>query len=553
MVVESLVAMPINPAPRSPSSGWLTSVILLVTALAFAAIHMAPYEAKYRSEHPEWLFTGTLSGTIDAIQYRSWMRRAPAEGMIVANWFTAEPNRPHLPVAMYFFLGWIAERLGAQPEWVSAYVGGILAFAMVFVTYGIVRLFLPRGSPTWWAFYIILLGGGLGAHLKLLARFPWAQENPILKRLVVDALASRAHVFEDYRGHYVVTCLGDTHFLAVWLITLTCTSATYLALRSKAVAAVPGLFALYFAATFLHVYEAFTLSAAAVAIAGCLWRKSLLGPAQLALLAAGPLGACTCLAWILALQSRSGIPMPTWRGNDVLISILLLSYPLGWIFVSWGARSLWNRGGVDECFLFGWLAGCTLVTLSGPFFPFPDRGTVAFNFPLYLLAGSAYFASHRRVPWWGAVLAVVLCGATPAWYLASRWVDASAPPAPPRFVSDAHRPLLEALRRANADDILVCPQESIRWIAPEYPGRHYCAHFFLTVNFARKRDLMVRCYTLPPEECLQFLNGIGARYFFVPASREPLRYKDAPGFETVVETTVGTLYRIQSAKPSDPP
>ena len=83
----------------------------------------------------------------------------------------------------------------------------------------------------WAVFLALLLGGGLGAHLKILSSLAAFTQNAILDRMLVSPV--RAHpLFEDHRGNYIFITLFDTHYLLNWLFACAAVVSLYLNLRS---------------------------------------------------------------------------------------------------------------------------------------------------------------------------------------------------------------------------------------------------------------------------------------------------------------------------------
>jgi hypothetical protein len=150
------------------------------------------------------------------------------------------------------------------------------------------------------------------------------------------------------------------------------------------------------------------------------------------------------------------------------------------------------------------------------------------------------------VGWALVIIVVLLLGSTP-WYIAEGWLTRTrfTEDQPHKFLSSAHHNVIDALEsRAGPGDVLVADQPTLRWLAPEYPGLHYAGHFFLTTNFASKRDSLAAFWLASPEEQAAFLHGRNARWLFVPQEIDPLRFEAVPGLRPVIRERVGTLFEF---------
>jgi hypothetical protein len=469
----------------------------------------------------------------------------------VDNRFTTEPNRPHLFVAFYWVIGKTAQLLHVTPERVYAYVGVPLAFVLVLLLYATVRYFLPGSHAAWWTFLAILLGGGLGAHMKIANELAPLQQLPLFRQLVTDPLNS-APVFEEYRSHYVVKTLLDSHFLLIWIVSLASVLAFYASIRRGTLARHALAASLFAGSTFLHVYEGVTLMAIAAGIAVCSWPlREYRGAIVRALLVCGVatgLSYAVLVHWI----SQAGIPMSTWRAVNVLFATLLIAYPVAFGLIAWGWRDYWRTAGLHERMLVGWALGCTALTLSAPFYPYPDRGTMTMQVPLTLIAGAIYFARWPRLSWKALLVGVALMGATPLWLVARSWKHTGfREDTPFMFLNAAHRDVLSTLAaQATAADVLVADGADLLWLAPTFPGRHYAGHFFLTVDYDRKQRELERLLTTASAEDAKFVTDGGFRWLFVNSAQHPERFAALAGFTTRARTAVGWLFEVR--RPATP-
>jgi len=522
---------------RIPFSVWVIAVLA-------ALLHMAPYWRAQKQAGPGWSFTGNISVSPDFIQYRSWFRQAQEAGVIVENKLTSEPNRPHIPVLPYYATGKISSWTNWAPEFVFAYAGSLFAFGLTIVLFWTVREFLTSTHAVWWVFLSLMIGGGLGAHCKILANLQAARDNALVNKLIIVPVESWP-IFEDYRSHYVFITLFDSHFTLAWLLGVMALLALYLALQRFSPLRLGTAVFLFGFSTLMHVYEGVLWIVVTASIGYVLQVKKLLDRKATLTLAACGLAAAACLGWVAYLHAQSGIPMPIWRSINILISILLMAYPLAWGILAWGLAGYWRKAGLKECFLLGWALGCVLVTLSGPFYQFPDRGTMTLPVPIFIMAGAIYFSYYKRVSARAALIAVLVMGATPVWALAKLWVHTGRlnPEATYMFNHTAHREMVDLLKtRAGSNDILMAQPPNVLWLAPEYPGRHYAGHFALTVNYDGKLSRMDRFFESTPEEQASFLRQQRIRFLYVDAKKDASRLGAVPGLNLLKSASIGALY-----------
>jgi hypothetical protein len=534
--------------------GLLSRVPLAVLAVAMltALLHILPYWHAQTQTPPGWTFTGNVASNPDYMQYRVWMRQAEQTGILVSNKFTAEPNAPYLPVFLYYALGQVSEWTLVSPELVYAYAGSLFAFVLTILLFFIVRRFMPTSYQSWWVFLAVLFGGGLGAHLRLLANFDFVKNNFLLGQTLVEGLAWPT--FENYRGNYIFSSLFDTHFLSIWVLSAAAVFALYLALNQSSFRHMLLAAFLFAAATLLHLYEGVTLIAIMAGVALLSARKGMLSRSALATMAACALAVAIAFGWQFLLYRSSGLPTPTWRGVNILFSTLLISYP-AWVLIVWGLADYWRQASFDQVFLLGWALGCTALTLSGPFYPYPDRGTMTLQIPLYIIAGAIYFSHRPRVTLIPAVLAILVLAATPIWTLAFQWRSTNfTPDEPSMFLSTAHREIVDALgRQASANDLLVVDKTDFPWktddlwLAPEYPGKLYCGHFFLTPDYEDKCARVNRFFDNPVAQAA-FLQDKGIRFVYVSKKDDPSRFENVPGLVQIKSEAIGSLFEFtQSA------
>src|SRR4030042_2854024 len=105
--------MPKSFLSRIPLSVWVIAVLA-------ALLHLAPLWRAQLQTPPGWTFSGNVNGSPDYMQYRVWMRQTQETGILVANKFTNEPNKPHLLVVLYYAFGKASDWLNITPELVYA-------------------------------------------------------------------------------------------------------------------------------------------------------------------------------------------------------------------------------------------------------------------------------------------------------------------------------------------------------------------------------------------------------------------------------------------------
>ena len=222
-----------------------------------------------------------------------------------------------------------------------------------------------------------------------------------------------------------------------------------------------------------------------------------------------------------------------------------MAYPISWALIAWGGIEYWRRGGLDARFILGWVLGCTIVTLSGPFFPYPDRGTLTMQVPLAIAGGVIFFSRWSAVSARQAVVLAVVCGATPLWLAARTWhFSGFRTDAPFQYVNASHRAARDAfLAAADTSQVFLADTPDLLWLAPAFPGRLYIGHFFLTVDFASKISEL-RAALADPARMPALLTKSRADLLFVNASHDPQRFLGVPGLVPLAREDVGWLFRV---------
>lgn len=529
---------------RIPRWVWLVAV-------AVAVGRMVPYAVAEWRTPPGWTFTGNLSLSPDYMQYRTWSRQTQDEGVVVTNRFTAEANRPFLPVPLYWSIGQLSRVTGMTPEWVYAWLGVPFAIALVVLLFAITRRFLAPVVAVRWTLATLILGGGLGAVLLYIRETPALASWHPFYLLVVEPMSgpARAVPFEGFRGNYVVTALFDTHFLTYWVAALVAVMGLTNAVLDWSRRRMLVLAVLFAAATLLHVYEGITLLAISAGVVVAATRRGFPWQRGAAVLLAGGIAVAACLGWVFLLHQRSGLPAPTWRGLALPPMIVLLAFPVTWLLVAVGGGRWWREGRLEAAVLLGWAGGCLAIVLSGPFFPYPDRGTMTLQVPMLLIAAAIYFRDRLQVRPLHAALLVLLAGSSLAWQVRRVRRDQFKPDEPYQWVSESHQRVIALLAdHGRPSDLLVADEAALRWLGPEYVGRHHAGHFFLTVNYEAKRDALER-FLQSDDHAAQarFLRETGATWLFVPPAHDPARFGTLPGVTPAISEPVGTLFRVDTA------
>lgn len=524
---------------RPPLAVW-------AVALFAALLHMLPWLHAAQVTPEGWQFTGNVTVSPDAMQYRVWMRQALEQGPVVDDRFTTEPSGRFLPVAYYWMVGRLGQLTGLGPEWANAWLGAPLAALLAVLCFLTARYFLGRGALTWVVFLGVLFGGGLTAHLKLLRRVPALAELPVVGSLVDAAYLRDAPTFEDSRFHYLIRTLFDSHFVLIWLWTLAGLVGFFFALKRPAPWKPVAVALAFVGLTLLHIYEGVTV----LAVMGCVtllcWRKGLaVRPAVTTFVLSSVLVGAT-LAGLFLLQKSSGLPFPTWAAPSFPVANILLAFPLGWALAAAGSFVLWRDASLEACFLLGWTAACTAMLLSHPYYPYHDRGAVTLQVGLHVLAGAAFLSLGGRADLKAIALAVVVFAAAPV-YVTKRWWDVTRfdAGAPWLFLSPEDQRAVELLsERGRPEELLLADDRDYRWLCPDFRGRSYDAHFFLTVDFEAKRE-RTRAFFEDPVAEAALLEELGVDYLFVNQRHEPARFAALGGLTPLFEGDRGTLFSVE--------
>jgi hypothetical protein len=521
--------------------GWVWAVALIA-----ALLHIAPFWRASLAAPDGWTFTGNLSSSPDYMQYRAWSRQTQVEGPLVSNRFTTTPNDRHLPVFIYWGIGNASRLTGISPEWVYDYLGSILTFAFAILLYAMIRHFMRDRRGAGWVFVLALFGGGLGAYLRFLQEWGWARSNYLIDHVLLEPLVGEAGavVFEEYRGNYIVQAILDTHFMAFWLISTVAVLSYYFTLRSFSARRLIVTAAIFGLGTLLHVYEGVTLLSIALGVTIVCWARGVSGRTLLTTFFTCCAAVFVALLPLVIAYRGSGLPAPSWRGLTVHAPVIVLAYPAALLLIAIGLRRYWDETGFDGAFLIGWAFGCLALTLSGPFFPYPDRGTMTLQIPLFIIAGTIYFTRWQRMTPVAFIVALVLMAATPVrMFITQIGRTDFSPTEPYKFLSAAETTTLRELdARAGRDDVLLADQDNLRWLAPAYPGVVWAGHFFLASDFDAKQAELARFYLAPPDSQATFLRERGVRFAYIDREHDPARFAQLPGMRLVHEDSFGALF-----------
>ncbi len=183
--------------------------------------------------------------------------------------------------------------------------------------------------------------------------------------------------------------------------------------------------------------------------------------------------------------------------------------------------------------------------MSGPFYPYPDRGTLTMSVPLFIVGALIYGQRFGRPSRRAALVAIAVLGALPLWQFSRSWYFSRfRPEAPFMYITRDHRAVIDSLAaRASTSDVLLAEPDDLLWIAPEHPGRFYVGHFFLTVSYLAKNERLQRALA-EPDSLPAVLDSAGAQWLYVKSTRDRERIARVPGLTTVLETAPGTLFRV---------
>jgi hypothetical protein len=358
-------------------------------------------------------------------------------------------------------------------------------------------------------------------------------------------LQQNMQLWEDFRPNYVFRTLFDPHFLAIWLATTAAVLALHAALRQQTAGRLLAAGILSGLTTAIHIYEGPLLVVIALAVALMLTLKRIPWRAWLPACLSCTLGAILTAGALVLVFRRADLPLPDWAPEPVLFASVALAYPLAWIPMLLGLGSWWRAADRDRCFLAGWALGCAVLTLSGPLYPYSDRGPMTWAIPLYVIAAGIWLERKGRLSGGVLVAAILIGGLTPLGDLRGRWqVAGFTTEVPARFVGPEHRELIAALTRDDGpDDILLTDRREYFWIAPDFRGRTWHGNYFNTPQWQQKRVAVEAFLATPDDTARQrFLGASGARFLYVPAQWQPESFDRLPGLRLMVRNAVGTLY-----------
>ena len=525
------------------------SVPLAVVCIIAALVHLGPFIAADLLTPPGWTFTGNVSMSPDYMPYRIWMRTSQETGLLVRNNFTGEPNRPHLLVLVYWSFGQIARITGLRPETVYELAGCIFAFALTWLIWCAVAHFGRSRLEKLWTLAAIMLGGGLASHAKLLRGGEGLSVTPTTSVTPARALEA-VHTLESYRGTYVLSTLLDTHYLIIWTGALLAVLMAYQTFRRPTATRWIATLALFSVVTLIHIYDGFALVAIIAASLFVFWRLGLPVRRPFILLVAGSIAIGAVALWQIWLWRSSGLPLPTWTEIPMLFSAVLAGYPLAFALIAWGGVEFARRSHFGGAYLLAWALGLLALMLSGPFYPYTTRAAITLSIPLYLIAARVYFRDRTSMPLTHGIVAAVVLFAFPV-YLANNWARALRfePTKTHIWVNPNHLEVIDYLKKhASPDDLLVVDRAQPawktddRWLAPEYPGRLYAGHFFLTVDYDAKRRRVIEFYhNSSAEERVAFLRHTHIRWVFAGSENDLAQLRATPGVVVRLSFPEGSL------------
>lgn len=519
---------------------------MVLAALIAAAIHLLPLGLAQRNTPDGYRFTGVLIPNPDMMQYQIWMREAGRSGIIVRNSLTTEANRPYLPVPFYWVIGKTARLTGVSPDLLYRFYGALFAALFAGATLLVVWRSFPTPHQRRWTYAVFLIGGTLTALIRLIV-----YQTPLhgMHFIKYTLMMGRGVIpgFEKSRSEFSVNLLFDPHYLLLWLLVMASIAACYRLLEQRTPARLLTALLIVPLTIFVHIHQIVLLTAIFASIAFLLYARGLLDRSRAVALLACWLPGLIVAAAVARIQSHSGLPFPEWRSGATPISYVMLGYPAALVALGWGLRGYWLRAGVRECVLLGWILGCALITLSGPFYPFPHRGLLTVQLPLTLVAASIYFAARPRLapPVMAALVVLMIpmpLATLPNKLKATRFSAGRSyswmTPAQDSVVAR-----VSSLARPN--DALLAPSGVRLWLAPDYPGVLYAGHGFLTVDYFTKEYRLRRFFAdQDPARQAEFLASAGIRFVFVQPADNPARFSDIPGLTPLDATPAGTLFEF---------
>lgn len=530
----------------SPASqpGPLPATVIAAAVLA-ALIHTVPLVTAAMTVPEGWRATGIHQSSPDIMQYRQWFRQTQIEGPVISNRLTSEPHQPYMLVLYAWAIGKAASWVGTTPELVYQYSGCLFAFLLVIVIYRLIEVFVGDARQRLWILGAIMVGGGLGGYLKAVMRFESIRSISAVDRFLWQPFMEW-NIFEDYRGQFVFSTLFDSHFLLAWLCTSASVLLLYRAIAAPSGARLAAAAAMAFFTGAVHLHSGLSVVIIGAGIVWMCWigRQYLREAIVAATVASAAAVAGVGLQALLI--GPGGLPTPPWEAHPILPLNLFLAYTLQWIAATWALTRLWPKPSLGTCVLTGWVVGCLIYTFSAPVWPYPDRGTMTLLIPITILGGLGYFSVSPRPTLRALAVAAAFMLVTPVWTLAFN-VNTSrfGPELNAKFVNADHDAIVAAAKAtAGPNDLLLADETSLLWLAPEYPGVNYCAHFFLTVDYERKQREVTQ-FLAPaatPDAQAAFLREHDVRYLFVPTRLMPARFRDLPGLSVVIENGVGVLF-----------
>ncbi len=422
------------------------------------------------------------------MQYRVWMNGDFAYGVVAENRLTSEPAPRHMLLIYFGCVSHLAALTGIIPILLHNLLGRVWAFLLALLTFVAVRRFCVEKADLRWVFPVTLFGGGLATYMLLVPSIPIVRSLPGMWRLIVKPNRT-ASVWDIYRGNYPYQAVHDSHSGLQWVLCLASILVFHDLLRrgwsaGRGALAV-GLYALTAA---VHLYTGVTLAAVTVGVlVFCHLRKT---PGRIdwrggAVLVGGIAAAIGAAALI---YRRGGLPMSEWSAIHVSFSTVVLAYPLAVIGLAWGGAKLFEGDRLRDSFVIGWAAACLVLILSGPYYPYPDRGSISAQIPLVVLAASLWFRYRSDVPRKLAILVLLVAAPFFLRHSYSRFSRVFfKETAAPVYMGPEHRKISDALaEEMEPDDVLVARVRDSKWLAPKHAGRNFCAHLFLTADFERK-------------------------------------------------------------------
>jgi len=165
---------------------WLAAIGV---ALGLAALMALPYLLGYALAGPDRTFTGILMNPEDSQSYLAKMLQGSEGQWLYRIPFTVEEHDPAFLGGFYLLLGHAARILSVRLDTIWILSRSISSVVLFVTTFAFISRYLTERRERWTAYFIAILGSGLGWLLFLLNQPYWLGSFP------VDFKMPEAHLF----------------------------------------------------------------------------------------------------------------------------------------------------------------------------------------------------------------------------------------------------------------------------------------------------------------------------------------------------------------------